>query len=876
MQNITPMMKQYLEIKEEHKDAILFFRLGDFYEMFFDDALIASKILEIALTGKSYGVPERAPMCGVPYHSAESYIQKLIAAGKKVAICEQTEDPKEAKGIVKREVIKIITPGTNVNNQNLQGYEDVYLMSLHFAEDFFVAYTDVTTGEMNVATIEKNSIKDFVYQISPMEILIHSDTISKIGKYKELEAAFEEIKSRTTITLVYDYWTGITDTVLKANDDYLQRFQIPLDIAIGYIQETQGVISKNLKEIHVYEKSNYLKIDPNSKRNLELTENFTTKQKKNSLFDILDYSATSLGKRTLRKWIENPLNDVHEINARLDIIEEMNASFDMREDLKALLNQVYDIERITGKMSYGGLSTRDIVSLRTSLQVIPSLLNIIRYSDLNCLKELVKDADSLADIYAYLRETVVDEPSMNIKDGEIIRSEYNEKLKEYRHLESNVAAVLNELEQKEKAATGIKSLKVGYNKVFGYYIEITHAARKDGNIPEHYIRKQTLANAERYINEELKELEDKILSARQKIYEIQVEIYDEIRENLLSNITRINATAEIIGKIDALMSLSVASIEHHMVRPKFNQSARIEIHSSRHPVVENIIGEENFVPNDIVVEDSSRVQIITGPNMGGKSTYMRQAAIIMIMAHMGSFVTANSADIPLLDAIFTRIGASDDLSMGESTFMVEMKEVSYILKNATKNSLIILDEVGRGTSTFDGMSIAWAIIEYIAQKLKSTTFFSTHYHEITDLENQLDNIKNHYIAVEDRGDDISFLHKIMQGKMDKSYGVHVAKIAGLPELILDNAKKKLALLETESGAQTTVVQNESDKNQKVENKTRNESLDKVREIKQISFDDYSSNELRNRIKALDLDGISPREAHAILDNLKTLVEGGAL
>lgn len=875
MQNITPMMKQYLEIKEQNQDAILFFRLGDFYEMFFEDAIVASKILEIALTGKSYGAPERAPMCGVPFHSADSYIQKLIAEGKKVAICEQVEDPKDAKGIVKREVIKIITPGTNVNNQNLQGYEDVYLMGVFLQEQFYVAYTDVTTGEMNAATVEPAGIRDFIYQIDPAEILIHMDTIKLLGKHRELEAYFEEIKDKTTITIVQDYWEGASSAVLAQGDD-LEKFKKPLDMVIGYIKETQGTLSNNLARVHIYEKSNFLKIDPNSKKNLELTENFTTKQKKNSLFDILDFSATSLGKRTLRKWIENPLNDLVKINERLDIIEELNSSFDMRADLKELLGQVYDVERITGKISYGNLSTRDIVSLRSSLEVLPSLLNIIRYSDFECLKNLTKDTDALTDIYAYLMETIVEEPSVSLKEGTIIRSDYNAQLKEYRHLESNAATILSEMEQAEKAKTGIKSLKIGYNKVFGYYIEITHAAGRDGNIPENYIRKQTLANAERYINEELKLLEDKILSARQKIYEIQAEIYDQVRETLIDNISRINKTAETIGKLDALMSLSYASIEHHMVRPKFNTESKIGIHSSRHPVVENIIGEENFVPNDITVGDDSRIQIITGPNMGGKSTYMRQAAILMIMAHMGSFVTAQTANIPLLDAIFTRIGASDDLSLGESTFMVEMKEVSYILKNATPNSLIILDEVGRGTSTFDGMSIAWAIIEYIAQKLKSTTFFSTHYHEITGLEDVLDNIKNYYISVEDQGDDIRFLHKIMQGKMDKSYGVHVAKIAGLPDVLLDNAKDKLAQLEDGEKAGINLKGQEAPcfKEQREKKKIKEESTKKSNEVMQISFGDYQSDELRKRIKALDLDDLSPREAHAILDQLKRMVEGG--
>lgn len=865
MNNITPMMKQYLEIKEEHKDAILFFRLGDFYEMFFDDAIVASRILEIALTGKSYGMPERAPMCGVPFHSAEAYIQKLISEGKKVAICEQVEDPKEAKGIVKREVVKVITPGTNINNNNLHGYEDVYLMSICLLDDFCIAYTDVTTGEINVATIEREQVKDFINLVSPREILLHPDTVNKISKTRETQEAFENIKNSIPITVVAQQWQGAARGHLEI-ENTLEKFEGALDMIVGYIKETQGTISSNLIKINVYEKSEYLKIDPNSRKNLELTENATTRQKKNSLFDMLDYSVTSLGKRTLRKWIENPLKDLDMINQRLDIIEEMNASFDLREDLKELLNQVYDLERITGKISYGTLTTRDIVSLRTSLEVIPSLLNIIRFSEFENLNKLIKDTDPLEDIYEYLHRAVVDEPGISLKDGEIIRSEYNESLKEYRHLESNVTTVLNEMEQAEKLKTGIKSLKIGYNKVFGYYIEITHASGKDGAIPENYIRKQTLANAERYINQELKELEDKILGARQKIFEIQSEIYEEVRETLLENIVRINATAGIIGRLDALMSLSIASIEHHMVRPSFNKKSETRILSSRHPVVENIIGEERFVPNDIIVDEDSKVQIITGPNMGGKSTYMRQAAIIMIMAHMGSFVTAKSADIPLLDAIFTRIGASDDLSLGESTFMVEMKEVAYILKNATKDSLIILDEVGRGTSTFDGMSIAWAIIDYISSKLKSTTLFSTHYHEITDLEDISQNIKNHYIAVEDNGEDIRFLHKIMRGKMDKSYGIHVAKIAGLPDLILKNAENKLYSLENIPDAPSLP-----------DEKVRPYPGDK-NQLHQLSFNDYSyeSDRLRNKIKDIDMDDISPREAYAILDKLKAMIEEGNL
>lgn len=869
MTKITPMMKQYLEIKDQHKDAILFFRLGDFYEMFFDDAIEAAKILEIALTGKSYGAPERAPMCGVPFHSAESYIQKLLAEGKKVAICEQVEDPKDAKGIVKREVIRIITPGTNVNNTNLEGHEDAYLMSICLAEDFLIAYTDVTTGEINVAKIELDQIKEFIEFIGPKEVLLHQDLVKKLKQNKLLEGVFEELKKDLPISLMSSFEEDLSRTYLDLEGGQYEEFIMPLDLILAYIMETQGTISSNLTKVYLYEKSDYLKMDPNSRKNLELTENASTRQKKNSLFDVLDFTVTSLGKRTLRKWIENPLKDLKQINKRLDIIEEMNSSFDIREDLKELLDQIYDLERITGKISYASLTTRDIVSLRTSLEVLPSLINIIKYSQLDCLNQLVADMDPLEDVYQYLFDTVVEEPSVSLKDGEIIRSDYNERLKEYRHLESNVADVLSELEQKEKVRTGIKSLKVGYNKVFGYYIEITHAGQRDGTIPDNYIRKQTLANAERFINEELKELEEKILSARQKIYEIQAEIYEEIREKLLENVVRINRTATILGKVDALMSLSIASIEHHMVRPSFNNQSYTKILSSRHPVIENIIGEELFVPNDILVEEDSRIQIITGPNMGGKSTYMRQAAIIMVMAHMGSFVTAEAADIPLLDAIFTRIGASDDLSLGESTFMVEMKEVSYILKNASKDSLIILDEVGRGTSTFDGMSLAWAIIEYIAKNLNSTTFFSTHYHEITDLEDSIENIKNFYIAVEERGNDIQFLHKVMPGKMDESYGIHVAKIAGLPSSLLDNARDKLKLLEKEKGTHLSLESVTPSKGKK---------LAQSGQVQQISFGDYNymADALKSRIEAIDMDDLSPRQAYALLDDLQNMLKEGKL
>ncbi len=862
MSNVTPMMKQYLEIKEQNKDAILFFRLGDFYEMFFEDALVASRILEIALTGKSYGADEKAPMCGVPYHSAENYIQKLIAAGKRVAICEQVEDPKSVKGIVKREVVRIITPGTNVNDQNLEGYKDSYLMAIHHQGLFYISYIDVTTGELNVARLEDSALRDFILQIQPKEILIHPETVAQINKSRLLKKDMEIVQNSITLTIVDDFEAGISRRLIESQNLQVEcekEYDLPMDIVLSYIRETQGVLSNNIRSIQVYEQNDFLKLDPNTRKNLELTENASTRQKKNSLFDILDYSTTSIGKRTLRKWIDNPLNDISKINRRLDIVEELNQSFDLRSDLKDILNEIYDMERITGKMSYGNLNTKDIVALRNSIAVLPALISKIDSSSLRCLQEVVSAMDDLSDIHRYLCDTVVEEPSVSIKDGEVIRSEYNDQLYEYRYLESNSASVLQEIEQRARENTGIKSLKIGYNKVFGYYFEITHAASRDAVIPPDYIRKQTLTNAERYINQELKELEDKILGARQKIFEIQSEIFDEIKNYLNENIVRINVTAEIIGRLDALLSLSIASIERNMTRPTFNTDGHFEIISSRHPVIESILGEDHFVPNDILVDSSSRIQIITGPNMGGKSTYMRQAAIIVIMAHMGSFVSAKSANLPILDAIFTRVGASDDLSLGQSTFMVEMKEVSHILKHATKNSLIILDEVGRGTSTFDGMSIAWAIIEYLAENIGSTTLFSTHYHEITDLEQLYDNIRNFYIAVDETGGEISFMHKIMSGKMDKSYGIHVAKIAGLPTELLKKANEKLYFLESQEPMDAEQYRKSSEKVQT-----------------QLSFEDFSSNEIVNRIEELDLDDISPKEAHRILEELQAIAKEGMI
>lgn len=868
MEKLTPMMRQYLEIKEQHKDSILFFRLGDFYEMFFDDAIEAARILDIALTGKSCGLDERAPMCGVPYHSAESYIQKLIQGGKKVAICEQVEDPKLVKGIVKREVVKIVTPGTNLDDKTIESHKNIYLMACEYDESYgcSLSYVDISTGEFNSGGFEFEDIIDLTAQIAPKEIIFGESFSELLSQDKKLSNQFNQyMNANMIVSSIYsakdeafeNFFTREYISELAA-----EKYLSSIELVLTYILDTQKIASRNISKINILKSNQYLKMDLNTRRNLELTENINTKNKRNSLFDVLDHTSTNIGKRTLRKWIEKPLIEEADINFRLDLIDELISKFELREDLKEILSKIYDIERICSKISYESIGTKEIVSLKTSIERLPILIETVEASQCEKLECLISGMDNLHDIYLYIDKVIVENPSISIKDGEVIRSDFSAELEEYRYVEANAAKILQELEMEEKEKTGIKTLKIGYNKVFGYYIEITNSNLKEFELPSDYIRKQTLSNAERFISEKLKNIEDKILTARQKIYEIQSEIYSEFKKELYKNVNRIQSTADRIGELDAVLSLSLAAVKGNMVRPVYNRDRIMEIKNSRHPVVEKILGEEYFVPNDIYSDEESRIHIITGPNMGGKSTYMRQIAIVSIMAHIGSFVPASYANIPILDAVYTRVGASDDLSQGQSTFMVEMTEVSYILNNATKDSLVLLDEVGRGTSTFDGLSIAWAILKYISQSIDCTTLFSTHYHEVTELENEFDNIKNFYVSVQEKNDTIIFMRKIFSGKIDKSYGIHVAKLAGVPNKVILDANQKLSQLELKE----TEVEYEA-KLSKVAAKKAKKDED------QISIFDFSptpESEVEKKLKELDINNITPMQAINLLNELKNL------
>ena len=873
MENLTPMMRQYLKIKEDYSDAILFFRLGDFYEMFFDDAITASRILDIALTGKSCGLEERAPMCGVPFHSADAYIQKLILSGKKVAICEQVEDPKTTKGLVKREVVRVITPGTNLEVNNLESHRNLYLMAIAYSDDYKMSfsYIDLSTGEFNTGDLGLDVFMDTLAQVSPSEIIISEESESYISEKPEIEKQFLQYISlndivKTTYVSKSDIMNNFfEDSYIEENKKELEKYRSSIELTLTYIFDTQKMFSNNINKISVINKDCYMKLDLNTRKNLELTENVNTKNKKNSLFDVIDYTSTNIGKRTLRKWIEKPLINMEDINKRLDSVEEYIDDFGLREDSKEILNKIYDIERLSSKICYESINTKEIISLKNSIINLPYLVAAIEQSKCLNLQKLISGMDNLSDVYEYIDTVIVENPSLGIKDGEVVQSSYNSELAEHRYIESNAAKILQELEIEERERTRIKNLKIGYNKVFGYYIEITNSYLKDFNPPDDYIRKQTLSNAERYINEKLKIIEDKILTARQKIYEIQSEIFNDFKKELYKSVNRIQSTAHIIGEIDALCSLAVAAVKNNLTRPEFNTCGHMEIKDSRHPVVEKILGEENFVPNDVLFDEKSKIQIITGPNMGGKSTYMRQVAIISIMAHIGCFVSASYANIPILDAVYTRVGASDDLSQGQSTFMVEMNEVSYILKNASSKSLVLLDEVGRGTSTFDGLSIAWAILKHIASNLNCITLFSTHYHEITELENEFSNIKNYYVSVDERDDTIVFMRKIFPGKIDKSYGIHVAKLAGIADEVILDANIKLEELEVKENE----IVYESKLNKIVNKKNR------TQDNSQISIFEFNKgtnpSPIESKVEEIDINNITPVQAMNILNELKNML-----
>lgn len=796
---LTPMMKQYFEVKDKYPDCILFFRLGDFYEMFFEDAIVASKTLEIALTGKSCGLEERAPMCGVPFHSANSYISKLVEAGYKVAIGEQLEDPASVKGIVKRDVIQVVTPGTVLEGSLLENKKNNYLLSLYKEnENIGLTYVDISTGEVNATSLTSDKVVEEIAKIHPTEIIINDlsfiHSLQNIITLSNIYVNENFSESYLDSNILSKYFSDEYLSRVKFDDKNLIR--LSLSVLLNYIYSTQKQVTSNINAINVYNSSEYMVLDMFTRNNLELTQTIRGNKKKGSLLHVLDKTSTAMGGRLMRKYVEEPLVNKSKIDERLNVIEELKDDFMLREDLIDILKNVYDIERICGKIAFDKVTPKEMIHLRNSIEKLPILKNIINSSNAEILKKYIKNLDNLDDIYNLIEEAILEEPSLTIKDGNIIKSDFNDELKELRDISQNGAFLIKEIENREKEKTGIKSLKVGFNKVFGYYIEITKVGLANVELDNSYIRKQTLSNAERFITPELKEIEDKILNAQDKIKSLEYEIFVNIRNEIYSNIDRIQSVAKIIANIDVFVSLATVAYINNYVKPNINEDNKLDIVNGRHPVVERIVGEENFVANDTYLNTGENIiNIITGPNMAGKSTYMRQTAIISLMAHIGSFVPAEKADIPILDRIFTRVGASDDLSQGQSTFMVEMSEVSLILKNATDKSLVILDEIGRGTSTYDGISLAWSIVEYIQKNIKCKTLFSTHYHELTDLENEFEDVKNYSIAVKEDNEGIIFLRKIIPQGADKSYGIYVAQLAKLPNEVINRSKEILKDLE---------------------------------------------------------------------------------
>lgn len=809
-EKLSPMMRKYLETKEEYEDCILFYRLGDFYEMFFDDALLASKVLNITLTGKACGLEEKAPMCGVPFHSASSYITTLIEAGYKVAIGEQIEDPATTKGIVKREVVKIVTPGTILDDDSLEKSQNNYLMSVYFQEDSVaITYVDISTGELNVTKIKREKVKDEIAKVSPVEIISNDEEfIKNIKSLCEIANIFrnENFNNRLLDTkVIHDIFEEEYLKKKEILDD--EMFEKSISICLNYVKTTQMLSSTNINSINIYNSNDYMTLDVFTRVNLELTKTMRGSNKKGSLLQVLDSTSTPMGARMLRKFIEQPLTNKEKIKYRLEITDAIKNNFILREELKDRLSNIFDLERICAKIAYDRVSPKELVNLKNSIKMIPNVLETINNSGSDILLKFTETIDPLNDIYKIIEESILEEPSQNLKDGNIIKNEYSQELLELRNVSQNGASMIKDIEIREKEKTGVKALKVGYNKVFGYYIEITKVALLQANLDESYIRKQTLVNAERFITPELKEIEDKIINAEEKIKNLEYDMFKKIQNLIYNNIERIQRVATIIAELDVYLSNAIVASKNNYVKPEINSEGILKIKDGRHPVIEQIMGAENFISNDTEISEKNIINIITGPNMSGKSTYMRQTALIALMAHIGTFVPASFANIPILDRIFTRVGASDDLSQGQSTFMVEMDEVSHILKNASKDSLIILDEVGRGTSTYDGISLAWSIVEYIHEKIGAKTLFATHYHELTELEERYDTIKNYSIEVKEDGDNIVFLRKIVPMAADRSYGIYVAKLAKLPEEVLERADRILTELEKNHISNSSSINN---------------------------------------------------------------------
>ena len=864
---LTPMMKQYMQTKEEYKDCILFYRLGDFYEMFFDDALTASKELEITLTGKNCGLEERAPMCGIPYHAVDSYLNRLVSKGYKVAICEQVEDPKTAKGIVKREVIRVVTPGTNLDTQGLDETKNNYIMCIvYMADRYGLSVADVTTGEYLVTELDSQTkLMDELYKFMPSEIVCNE-------AFYMSGLDLDDLKNRLHMAICSLEAWYFDDALCR--ETLQEHFKVASLEGIGlsdyecgmiasgallkYLEETQKNSLSHMSRLTRYATGNYMVLDSATRRNLELVETLREKQKRGSLLWVLDKTKTAMGARTLRKYVEQPLIDKESIVKRLDAVAELKDNAICREEIREYLNPVYDLERLVGKITYQSANPRDLIAFQSSLSMLPSVKCILKDMESDLLKEIYEELDPLEELCDLVGRAIQEEPPLAMKEGGIIKDGYNEEVDRLRKAKSEGKNWLADLETKEREKTGIKNLRIRYNKVFGYYLEVTNSFKD--LVPDYYTRKQTLANAERYIIPELKELEDTILGAEDKLCALEYELYCEVRNTIAAELTRIQRTAKAVAKLDVIASLALVAERNNYVRPKINEKGVIDIRDGRHPVVEKMIPNDMFIANDTYLDDKKqRISIITGPNMAGKSTYMRQAALIVLMAQLGSFVPASSANIGLVDRIFTRVGASDDLASGQSTFMVEMNEVANILRNATSKSLLILDEIGRGTSTFDGLSIAWAVVEYISNSklLGAKTLFATHYHELTELEGKISNVNNYCIAVKEKGDDIVFLRKIVKGGADKSYGIQVAKLAGVPDPVINRAKEIVEELVTADI--TGKVKNIAVQGSETKKKTQ-KKLDEV-DLTQFSlFDTVKDDDVLNELKELDISHMTPMDA----------------
>lgn len=868
MAELSPMMKQYFSIKEQHKDSILFFRLGDFYEMFYDDAKLVSKELELTLTGRDCGQEERAPMCGVPYHSCESYIARLVAKGYKVAICEQTEDPAAAKGLVKRDIIRIITPGTVMEDSMLDESKNNYICSIFtLGGSHSAVFCDISTGELYTCDIEYTKdcvqLKSELSRYSPREILIG-------GEVEKLRSIVPFIKDKlsSAIEMVgdeyFDYETAKQTVLSQFKKEDLSSLSLDgkdsIVRAVGgllkYLGETQKTGLERINTIELYGENRFMHLDYNTRRNLELTETMRTKDKKGSLLWVLDSTKTAMGKRLIRRWIEQPLLSCAAIIRRQNAVEELVSDAIMLGEVIESISGIFDMERLMTKIVYGSANARDLRSLEAALRKLPEVKENLSSAKSTLLKEIFDDIDISEDIQTLIDSAIVEDPPFSVKEGGIIREGFNKEIDFLKNDMSDSTGILARLETEQREKTGIPKLKIGYNRVFGYYIEVSNSYKK--LVPDNYVRKQTLTNCERYITQELKELEGKILGAKDRAIALEYRLFTQVRDKTAASLERIQTTARAVARLDVLASFAATAVDMRYCRPDVNLSGEIIIKDGRHPVIEKILNDAPFVPNDVRLDGKdNRVAIITGPNMAGKSTYMRQTALIVLMAQIGSFVPASSAEIAITDAIFTRVGASDDLASGQSTFMVEMTEVADIIKNATSQSLLILDEIGRGTSTFDGMSIARAVLEYVADKkrLGARALFATHYHELTVMEDLLDGVHNYNIAVKKRGDDITFLRRIVPGGADDSYGIEVAKLAGLPDSVINRAKQILNELES------------SDKKSETPKKRKQEEF-----VPQLTLLNNSGSEIEKYIKGIDLNTLTPIEALNKLYELKKMCD----